>query len=257
MNKIVVANWKMNPQKGTEALKLFSGVQKIAEKLEHVETVICPPLVYVQSLGERVTSRRFVLGAQDAFWEHAGAFTGQVSPDMIFNARARYVIVGHSERRALGETDELVNKKVTSILQFPLIPIICVGEPERDAEHEYVKLLKHQLKAALAGLDKDQIARVVVAYEPIWALSTTNHGHPCTPAACREVVQVIKTVLADLVGDSSLAKRIPVLYGGSVTAENVAGFMQDGLVDGVLVGRASLDAKEFAAILKIMEKEST
>ena len=254
MKKLIVANWKMNPQKGVEAVKLFTAVQKSATSAKNVETVICPPLVYVQALGERVTSRHCVLGAQDAFWEHAGAYTGQVSPDMVFNARARYVIVGHSERRALGETDDIVAKKIKSILQFPLIPILCIGESERDNDHEYVKRLKHQLRMDLDGLSADDIGRLVIAYELVWAISSSRHGHPCTPAQCREMVQVIKTVLVDLVGSSEVATSIPIIYGGSVDAENASAFLNDGLVDGVLVGRASLDPKEFVKILQWAER---
>lgn len=244
----------MNPQKGSEAAKLFKGVAKVAEQLKNVETVICPPLVYLESLGEHVKNRNFVLGAQDAFWEHAGAYTGQVSPDMIFNARARYVMVGHSERRNLGETDEMVNKKIKSILKFPLIPVVCIGELKRDDDHDYVKFLKHQLKQSLDGLSKEEISRTVIAYEPVWAISSQKHAVVCTPVECREAIHCIRQVLADMLGDSESAKKVTVIYGGSVTSDDVAGFLQDGLANGVLVGHSSLDSKEFIKLLRIAEK---
>ncbi|MDB4984790.1 MAG: triosephosphate isomerase, triosephosphate isomerase [Patescibacteria group bacterium] len=252
MKKLIVGNWKMNPTRGTDARKLFKSVNATASKLKNTETVVCPPLVYLESLGELVTTRSCVLGSQDAFWEHAGAYTGQVSADMIFGTKARYVIVGHSERRAMGETDEMVSKKIKSILQFPLIPIVCVGETKRDDDHAYVKLVKNQIKSALADLTQEEIARIVIAYEPVWAIGK-NAKKACEPSDCREMAHVIKTVLADI-SNAEIAKAIPILYGGSANAENAEPYLKDGLVDGLLVGRASLDAKEFIKILKIAEK---
>jgi len=253
MKKLIIANWKMNPITGAEARKMFTAINTIASKLKNVETVVCPPLVYLESLGEKVTTRSCVLGAQDAFWEHVGPYTGQVSPDMIFNTKARYVIVGHSEVRKLGETDEMVNKKIQGILQFPLIPVICVGETVRDDDGAHIKFVKHQVKQALLGLTNEQVGRVVVAYEPVWAIGV-KAKRVCTPAECREVVQNIRHVLADILGDTDKARLIPILYGGSVDGKDIEGFLVDGLVQGALVGHASLDQKEFTKILKIAEK---
>ena len=253
MKKLIIANWKMNPVKGAEARKMFQGINKVAVTLKNVETVVCPPLVYLESLGTLVTNRACVLGAQDAFWEHAGAYTGQVSPDMVFNTKARYVIVGHSERRAMGETDEVVAKKLKSILQFPLIPVVCIGEKKRDDDAHYIKELKKQLKDSISGLMLDEIKRLVIAYEPVWAIGKNAQG-VCSPASCREVVQVIRQVLADVMGSTEYAKQVPVVYGGSVDSENAQAFLVDGLVQGLLVGRASLDPKTFGVIQKIAEK---
>jgi len=250
---LIVANWKMNPLRGSEAKKIFKPVNTVASKLERVETVICPPLIYLESLGQDVTSRSCVLGAQDAFWEHAGAYTGQVSPDMIFNTKARYVIVGHSEKRAMGETDEMVNKKIKSILQFPLIPVICIGEKKRDDDSNYVKELKMQTKKSLEGLTAEEFSRIVVVYEPVWAIST-NHGGICTPIECAEAVQVIRQVLADMIGDVAKAQAVTIIFGGSVNEDSIAGFLTDGLVTGAIVGHASLDPKEFITLLKVAEK---
>lgn len=253
MKKLIIANWKMNPVKGTEARKMFQGINKTASSLKNVETVVCPPLVYLESLGTLVTHRSCVLGAQDAFWEHQGSYTGQVSPDMVFNTKARYVIVGHSERRAMGETDELVAKKLKSILQFPLIPVVCIGEKKRDDDAQYIKEIKKQFKDSIAGLTLDEIKRLVIAYEPVWAIGSHAQG-VCSPASCREIVQVIRQVLADVMGSTDAAKQVPVVYGGSVDTENAQGFLEDGLVQGLLIGRASLDPKGFGTILKIAEK---
>lgn len=253
--KLIVGNWKMNPLRGSEAKKMFGAINTVASKLKNTETVICPPLVYLESLGALVKSRSCVVGAQDAFWEQVGAYTGQVSPEMIFNARGRYVIIGHSEMRAVGETDASVSKKIKSILKFPLIPILCIGEKKRDAESHYVKELKAQLKKSLEGLTEEEISRIVIAYEPIWSIGAQAKGI-CTPVECREVVQITRQVLADLLGDTAKAKQSQVIYGGSVNPDDAKGFLQDGLVDGVLVGRESLEPKEFIKILKIAEKLS-
>lgn len=252
LKKLIIANWKMNPAKGSEAKKMFTAINTAASKLKNVETVVCPPLVYLESLGEVVKNRSCVIGAQDAFWEHEGAYTGQVSPDMVFNTRARYVLVGHSERRAMGETDEMVNMKIRSILQFPLIPVVCVGEKKRDEDNQYVKELKLQIKHSLLGLTKEELSRIVIAYEPVWSIGV-HAKKECTPAECREIIQVVRQVLADLTGDTASAREIPILYGGSVNENDAEGFLTDGLVQGVLVGRASLDPKQFIKILKIAE----
>ena len=252
----MIANWKMNPLKGSLARKMFQQINTVASKLKNVETVVCPPLIYLESLGEKVTKRSCVLGAQDAFWEHEGPYTGQVSPDMIFNTKARYVIVGHSEVRNLGETDDMVNKKIHSILKFPLIPVVCVGEKVRDDHGEHIKFVKHQVKQAIDGLTQEQIMRVVIAYEPIWAIGA-KAKRACTPAECREVIQNIRHVLADSLGNSDQARTIPIRYGGSLDKENIEGFLVDGLVQGGLVGRVSLDPKEFVTLLKIAEKSAS
>jgi triosephosphate isomerase len=255
IKKLIIANWKMNPVKGTEARKMFQNINKVATTMKYVETVICPPLIYLESLGSLITSRSCVLGAQDAFWEHVGAYTGQVSPDMLFNTKARYVIVGHSERRAMGETDEMISRKIKSILQFPLIPIVCIGEKSRDDDAMYIKEIRKQLKDSLAGLHPEEIVRIVVAYEPVWAIGKNAKGE-CTPVACREIVQVIRQLLADLLESTELAKNVPIVYGGSVGVENSLSFLEDGLVNGLLVGRISLDPKLFSKIIKIAEKAS-
>lgn len=232
---------------------MFQAINKVAASMKSVETVVCPPLVYLESLGTLVTTRSCVLGAQDAFWEHEGAYTGQVSPDMVFNTKARYVIVGHSERRAMGETDEIIAKKLKSILQFPLIPILCIGEKKRDDDGAYIKEIRRQLEASIEGLTSEELSRLVIAYEPIWAIGKNAHA-PCSPAECREVVQVVRQVLADKLASTEAVKNISIVYGGSVDPANAELFLVDGLVSGLLVGRASLDPKSFNQIIKIAEK---
>lgn len=254
MKKILaVANWKMFPRKGTDAKKIFDGIKRTATKLKHVETVVCPPFVYLESLGERVETRNCVLGAQDAFWEHEGAFTGSVSPDMVFAAKARYVILGHSERRALGDTDEIISKKLSAVLLFPLSPIVCVGELTRDTNGAFVHTVRQQVSAALSGRTPADIARMIFAYEPVWAIGGTAK-RACTPSESREMISIIRQELAKVLGDEVKAGKVSVLYGGSVNEENVEGFVLEGGADGFLVGRASQDAKTFSELLRRLER---
>jgi triosephosphate isomerase len=240
----------MNPAKGALARKMFQTIDRESRKYNNVEIVVCPPLVYLESIGELVTKRSCVLGAQDAFWEHGGAYTGQVSPDMIFNTRARYVIVGHSERRELGETDEIVNKKIKSILTFPLIPIVCFGERKRDGNMQHVKELRNEIKKTLAGLSGEDLSRLVLVYEPVWAISTEG-GRRATGEECREMIRLIRGMLVDMMGDKKEAEKIPVLFGGSVDEEDAKIYLTEGEADGLLVGHASLDPKQFAKIFRI------
>lgn len=251
--KLIVANWKMNPVKGSEARTMFSRINRVAEKLSRVETVVCPPLIFLESLGEKVTSRNCVLGAQDAFWEHAGAHTGQVSPDMIFYAKARYVIIGHSEQRALGETDFIIHKKIKSVLQFPLIPIVCIGEITRNDSHDYVAVIKQQLHEVLHGLTREEILRIVIAYEPVWAIGEQATA-PCLPDDTRNVVHVIRQVVADILSSVEDSQSVPILYGGSVNEENAESYIREGEVQGLLVGRTSLDPQKFVNLLKKIDK---
>ena len=250
---LVVANWKMNPSRADDAKALFSDTQKVAHKLKNVETIVCPPVVYLAMLGDMVTDRNCVLGAQDTFWEHEGSYTGEVSPDMIFSTKARYIIIGHSERRAQGDTDAIIAKKVHATLQFPLIPIICIGEEERDDEGHYLKTVRNQIRSVIEGRSREDIARMVFTYEPVWAISS-QHQKPCSPEECKDMIALMRREIADITGSSELAHEILILYGGSVDESNVDDFLTTGTASGVLVGRASLDAKTFGQVLTVAEK---
>lgn len=252
--KLIVANWKMNPTDGKTALTWFKKIQSVAHKnSKPVETVICPPSVYLQSLQSVVTDRSCVLGAQDCFYENAGSYTGEISPEMIFNAKARYVIVGHSERRELGETNEMVNKKVQKILQYPLSVIVCVGEKKRSDNGAHFKEIKKQLAECLKDVSVKDYERIVIAYEPIWAIGK-DAKRPATAEECFEMVTVIKRSVSEITNNQTVAHLIPVLYGGSSNAENAKEFLTTGGANGLLVGRASLDPKEFGAIITIAAK---
>ncbi len=252
--KLIVANWKMNPVDGKTALAWFKKIQIIAHKnAKNVETVVCPPSVYLQSLQSIVTDRACVLGAQDCFYESVGSYTGQISPEMIFNARARYVIVGHSERRELGETNEMVNKKIQKVLQYPLSVIVCVGEKKRFDNGAHFKEIKKQLVECLVGIPVSSYDRIIIAYEPIWAIGKSAL-RSATVDECFEMVTVIRRSIAEITHNQIIAQNIFVLYGGSSNAENAVEFLTTGGANGLLVGRASLDPKEFGAMIGVASK---
>ena len=247
---IVIGNWKMNPSTIKEAEVLFSGVSKNIASIKKTEIVICPPFIYLDRL-TKIRTNKIKLGAQDVSFEERGAFTGEVSSDMIYNLGVKYVILGHSERRVKGESSNDVNKKMKASLSSGLIPILCVGETMRDENHGYFNLVKTQLEECLNGVKKTLISKVIIAYEPVWAISSTIDRKDATPSDCREMVIFIKKILSDKFGSDASSVRI--IYGGSVNEKDAGEFLKDGSVDGLLVGRGSLDAKKFLEIVKICE----
>ncbi|KKU56056.1 MAG: Triosephosphate isomerase [Parcubacteria group bacterium GW2011_GWA1_47_11] len=248
--RIVVANWKMNPLTEKEAEKLWTAVARNISALRKTEVVICPPFIYLSKI--KKLSRKILLGSQDAFWGNTGAFTGEVSSEMLYLSGARYVILGHSERRARGETDADINKKIKSALDSGFRLILCVGETIRDEEHGYFNSVKDQLEAGLQGISKDSLKNIIIAYEPVWALSSTPGRRDAAPEDSSEMAIFIRKVLSDKFGRE--ASRVKILYGGSVNDRDAEGFLTQGGVDGLLVGKASLNAEKFVNIIKISEK---
>jgi triosephosphate isomerase len=248
---IIAANWKMHKTH----LESIQAVQKLSYLLderdaERVEVVICPPFTALRSIETLLQSDRlpYGLGAQDVHWEEQGAFTGEVSPGMLEALRVGYVIVGHSERREFfGETDETVSKKVRAVFTHGMTPILCVGETlqEHDTEGTEDKVTG-QIRADLRGVSAEDAGRLVIAYEPIWAIGT---GRNAEPADAGQVVGLIRETLASLYS-TELADGIRIQYGGSVKAGNIRDFMAHPEIDGALVGGASLDPEEFALIVK-------
>ncbi|HNW71340.1 MAG TPA: triose-phosphate isomerase [Candidatus Paceibacterota bacterium] len=246
--KIIVANWKMNPSSLKEAESLFTKISK-KNNFKKIEIVICPPYLYLCKL--KKFSRKIVLGAQNLFYEERGAFTGEISAEMLSNIGVKFVIIGHSERRKLGESNKDVNKKIKAALFFGIKPILCVGETERDENHEYFNFVKNQIEESLNGIHKDLIQKIIIAYEPVWALSTTQNRKDSNPDDSREMTVFIKKVLIDKFGTK--IKMPKILYGGSVDVKNCCSFLKDGGVDGTLVGGASLNSEKFLEILNIAE----
>ncbi|VAW12629.1 Triosephosphate isomerase [hydrothermal vent metagenome] len=241
----------MAPVAMKEAKATFGAIKKTASVLHNVQTVICPPFIYINELKKMTSGHRCVVGAQDSFWSEEPANTGEVSPGMLNNLGVQYVILGHSERRALGETDELVSRKVSACLKSSLSVVLCVGESERDEHGEYTKFIKNELAESLAGVKKKDLKNIIVAYEPIWAIGK-NAKRVASPEDALEIFILVKKILVDLFG-KEMAMKVPILYGGSVNPKNTRSFLEKGEVDGLLIGRASLDAKKFSEILKIAD----
>src|SRR3989344_4798616 len=239
LKKIIVANWKMNPANFDEAKKIFSGVKKVATKLLNVQTVVCPPFIYLDDFVPLCKGTKIAIGAQDAFSKNKGSFTGMISPEMLKVNGVKYVILGHSERRALGETDEFINNKIRMSLKTGLNVIFCVGEKERSDEGWHFPFIKDQLLSGLEKVGKSDLKNILIAYEPVWAISGNSGGQSMSSAEVHEMTIFIKKVLSDKYGiNTSLPK---ILYGGSVNPKNAEDIFVNGQIDGLLVGKASLD----------------
>ena len=251
MKKLIVANWKMNPLALKEAKKLFSEVTKGVSRIKKTDIVICPPFLYLEKL--RKLSKKISIGAQDAFPGEVGAFTGEVSVDMLYDLGIKYVILGHSERRVMGENNSDINKKIKSALGTGLIPIVCVGEKERDNNHAYFNTVKAQVEETLVGVNKNLIPKIIIAYEPVWALSSSVNRRDATSTDSKEMVLFIRKVLTDMTSPM-IASQVRIIYGGSANENDAQDFLKNGGVDGLLPGKASLDPNKFVEIVKIAEK---
>ena len=248
MKKLIIFNWKLNPQRYSEAEKIAKAASFLARKTKKTEIIICPPFVYLLKLSSLISHLSLLkLGAQDVFWEEEGAYTGEISPAMLKQAKIDYVIVGHSERRHyLKETDEMINKKVISALKSGLKVILCVGEDlkiRRRGKKAVMNFIKNQLEKDLIDIEnlKFKIENLVVAYEPIWAIGT---GIPATPEDALEIIKFIKSLLV-----TRWSLVAPVLYGGSVNGKNIESFLKYKEINGALVGGASLNPKQFNKII--------
>ena len=248
---IIAANWKMH-KTHLEAIQTVQKLSYLLDKreAERVEVVVCPPFTALRTIQTLIDSDRlpYGLGAQDVHWEDQGAFTGEISAPMLKALRVDYVIVGHSERRALfGETDETVNKKVRALFSHSITPILCVGETlqERDVGATDDRVTS-QVRADLTGVEGSDVSKLVVAYEPIWAIGT---GRNADVSDAGQVIAMIRATIAELY-DPDVAGKVRIQYGGSVKAGNIRDFMAHPEIDGALVGGASLDPEEFALIVK-------
>ena len=240
MKPLVIANWKMNPTTLEGAKLLFEAVKKEVKNIKKVEIVICPPFVYLPILKTEIKRPSFAIsfGGQSCFWEEIGAFTGEISPLMLKDLGVEYVILGHSERRKLGETDEMINKKIKAVITAKLKPILCIGETEKERRKgKTLQVLKNQIKKDLNHLISQSLNHLIIAYEPLWAIGT---GNPCEPKEAKKVYLFLRKIL----------KKIPILYGGSVNSENAASYIQEAKFQGLLVGGASLNAQEFIKVVK-------
>lgn len=234
----------------SQAIELTNGLKRGLFDLdaEIIDIVVCPPNTALSEVAEVIAESNIKLGAQNCYWQDEGAFTGEVSPMMLKEAGAKFVIIGHSERRQyFGETNETVNKKLKALLKHGLTPIVCIGETltQREANKTF-DILKDHVQNGLAGLTKEEALKLVIAYEPVWAIGT---GKTATSAQAQEVHKYVRGLLKEMF-DSEIAESIRIQYGGSVKPENITELMTQPDVDGALVGGASLTVESFSAIVK-------
>jgi len=248
---LIAGNWKMHGTRD-EAVALARALAETVGRVTGREVAIAPPFTALEPVAREIAGTQIRLGAQNVHWEPKGAYTGEISTAMVREAGCTYVIIGHSERRQhFGETDETVNRRLHAVLGAELVPIVCVGETlaERDADAT-AAIVERQVASAFAGASSAQIARCVIAYEPVWAIGT---GVTATPGQAQEVHHAIRRQLVGLASDTT-AGRIRILYGGSVKAANIDTLMAEPDIDGALVGGASLDPAEFTRIVQYEEK---
>lgn len=246
MRPLIIANWKANPQRLTDAVRLASATEKNVRGLRNVEVVVAPPFPFLERASGVI--KRVGLGSQDLFWKD-GPYTGEVTAHMLKNLGVRYAIIGHSERRMYArETDEMVRKKITAALEASIIPVLCVGERER-AGNDIPAILGEELTASLRTISRQHVSRLVIAYEPIWSISTMPGAQPDTADNAFRVMVYIRRKLTERYG-RRVADKMRIIYGGSVTEANVRSFIDDGKMGGALVGGASLVPQRFARIVK-------
>lgn len=247
--KLIAGNWKMNTTRA-EAVPLARDLAKGAAENGAVDIAVCPPTIYLDAVGQELSGSRIALGAQNMYFEKAGAFTGETSAAMLVDLGCKYVILGHSERRnILGETNEDVFRKALAALTVdgqPLTPIVCVGEllAQREAGQTHA-VIRHQFETSLGDLSEQQIRRVVIAYEPVWAIGT---GRVATCQQAEEVHKDLRNLLTERY-NAQAAAEIRILYGGSVKPDNAGQLMREPDIDGALVGGASLKAADFLGIV--------
>ena len=249
---IIAGNWKMN-KTATETKKFAEELKAIMPRAKWCETVVCVPYVNIPAALKAFKDMRVSVGAENLYYEPSGAFTGEVSAEMLKDLGVKYVIIGHSERRQyFGETDIIVNKKVRAALEAGLHPIICVGESLEQREMDVtMELIALQVKSALSGISAEKARKCVIAYEPIWAIGT---GKTATAEQAGEVCTAIRAVIRGLYG-ARVARSITIQYGGSMNPKNAAELLAQGDVDGGLIGGAALKADQFVEIINAANQE--
>ncbi len=249
MKQILVGNWKNYPESLSEARAIAVGLSKNAAVYKKLNTYVAPPLPYFETVQKGIKSFA-KLASQDIFFGTEGTFTGVVTPDILKSFGVNLSIIGHSERRALGETNEIVSNKIKAALKSDITPLFCVGESEQDSDGNHFEFIREELRLSLEGIRrKDDASKLIIAYEPIWAIGKSAKD-AIDPKELTEMIVFIRKVLSDIFGRES-ADNIPVLYGGSVKPNNAKILLQTG-IDGFLVGGASLEPKDFCAIAKEM-----
>jgi triosephosphate isomerase len=249
-NKFIAGNWKMNTTRA-DARDLIQQLLRNNAGVKKTTIVVAPPFPYLELAAELLKGSNIELGAQNAYWEDKGAYTGEVSNVMLKDAGCRYVIIGHSERRQyFKESDEDANRKIASVIKHGLLPILCVGETlEQREAGSTLAIVEQQVRRGLEAFSADQVATFTIAYEPVWAIGT---GRAASAADAVEVHAFIRSTLAEMFG-ADCSQKMRIQYGGSVTAENIDGFIREPEIDGALVGGASLKADAFSKIIAAAE----
>lgn len=248
--RLIVGNWKMNPSTLAEASKIARKTRRISGTLKQTEVVACPPFVFIPACISKRSPGILRVGAQTASPEEGGGpHTGEVGAEMLRDIGVEYVIVGHSEMRAKGDTDAVISRRIKAVTQAGLHAILCVGETTRDENGSYLDVLGAQIKGSLADLGEKSAKNIIIAYEPVWAIGGTE---AMAPEQIREMSIFVKKVFAEVFGQEA-AMKVKVLYGGSVHFRNAADIITIGQVDGLLVGRESVNLPGFSALLKAVD----
>lgn len=249
MNKVIIANWKMNPQTVKEAEVLFSKLSNEKKNNKKLDIIVCPPFPFL-FLYKKLKIKNINLGIQNISKDPSGSFTGEVSLKMATDLGVSSVILGHSERREMGENNILINKKLINALKYKLLPILCIGEINRDNDGLYLAFIEKQIKGCLLNISKSQVKNIIIAYEPVWAIGVNAIGQ-MNGEQFVEMKIFIKKVISDIY-DSKTAHSIRILYGGSVNSSNASVYIKSG-ADGLLIGRDSLNAQKFGLILNTIK----
>lgn len=250
MNKLIIANWKMNPASEKEAEKLLIATSKKAKTLKGLNLIVCPPFPFIY-LFKKNKITKITLGAQNSHKELEGSYTGEVSVGMLAGLGVKSIILGHGERRKLGESDEFINQKIITLLKNKITPVFCIGENQRDGDGNYLSFIEDQIKKGLNGISKSQTKNIIIAYEPLWAIGK-NAEREAAPEEFVEIKIFIKKIISDLY-DTKSAQGIKIIYGGSINSNNAKSFLEAG-ADGLLVGRDSINIKKFEALLDAIKK---
>lgn len=247
---LVIGNWKMNPASAEDAKRIGKKTRSLAAHLKRTEVVVCPPFAFIPLAASRTSAKNFSLGAQSASVDESGAHTGEVSAVMLKSLGVEYVIAGHSEERAAGDTDETVSKRIARILEAGLTAIVCVGEKTRTENGSHFDFLRDQIKNTFATIHIEKARSIILAYEPVWAIGAKE---AMAPEQVHEMSIFVKKVFADVFSPEA-AMKVKVLYGGSVNSKNAADIMNIGEVDGLLVGRESVNMPGFTELLKAVDE---
>ena len=254
-DKLVIANWKMNPSTLSEANELFEITKKTALTTRNVTTIIAPPTIFLHSLASSTRAKRLRFAVQNVHFNMIGPQVGEASVLQAKDSGAIYALIGHSDRRSAGETNEDLNKKVLVALDVKLTPIVFVGETERDNNGNFLRTLRRQIMSLLKNVPQNRVKDIIFVYEPVWAISTnlSKVSQEITPNEIHKMVLYIRKVLVE-VYDLSIARKVRVLYGGSVNSQNISDVLSVLGITGVVIGAASLDGEQIRRMLQIANK---